>query len=323
MDILYTVLFLIAALCLTSVLAAYVCFRRVFYSPPRTPLGDGEYNIPSGPKYDEYHNLMLDWVKTKRALPCLELSVTSFDGLTLRGKYYEYKKGAPIEILFHGYKGSAERDLSGAIERCFSLERSAVLVDQRAAGASDGNVISFGINECRDCLRWIDKIIEVFGDDTEIVIGGVSMGAATVTMASAEKLPLNVKYAVADCPYTCPEDIIKKTIREMKLPPKLIYPMVKLGARLFGHFSLSENSPIEAVKKSRIPIIFLHGDGDDFVPCEMSRRLFNECARTKKLTIINGAAHGLAFPADKASYVDAIREFERKNAVFASKEKRS
>ena len=307
---------IIAFVFAVALCTAYVCYRKCFYSPPRRHLGEPEDNIPTGEKYEEYREDMINWIKAKREMKAEELSSVSFDGLNLHAKYYEYAPGAPIEILFHGYKGNSERDLSGAIERCFSIGRSAVLVDQRAAGDSEGHVISFGINECRDCLVWIDRMIERFGSDVSLVIGGVSMGAATVIMASAEELPDNVKYAVADCSYTCPRDIIKKSIREMGLPPRLLYPFVRLGARLFGRFSLESNSPIKSAAKSRIPVIFLHGEADDFVPCNMSRSLFEACASQKKLVTIPHAVHGVAFPADKRGYVAALKEFEKEIGVF-------
>ena len=102
----------------------------------------------------------------------------------------------------------------------------------------------------------------------------------------------------------------------MKLPPRAVYPMVRLGARLFGHFSISSNSPLRAVQKSRIPIIFFHGDSDGFVPSQMSERLFEQCKSPKKLTLIKGAEHGVAYPADKKAYIDAIKEFEKQISVF-------
>lgn len=303
-------------ICANAILFSYICYRCVFFAPKKPPLPDGEYDIPRGEKYTEYAEQFILWSKKKREMPCLDLSVTSFDGLKLYGKYFEYRPGAAIEILFHGYRGSAERDLSVAIERCFSMGRSALLVDQRAAGASEGRVISFGINECRDCLSWINKVIEHFGEDTEIVLGGISMGAATATMASAEDLPPNVKYVVADCSFTTQKEIMKKIIRQMKLPAGLIYPMIRLSARLFGRFSLEENSPLKAVKNSKVPVIFFHGDGDDFIPHEMSQRLFEECVSQKKLVLIPRAAHGVAYLADKKAYIEALKEFEREIAVF-------
>ena len=186
--------FLIAVLCLLGItfLIAFFCYKRVFYSPPRKRLGDDEYLLPEGDIYEPFHDRMLAWMKETRAMPYERVSITSFDGLTLRGRYYEYQKGAPVELLFHGYKSNSERDLCGGVQRCFALGRNVLLVDHRASGESDGNVITFGINERKDCLKWIDFVIEKFGKDVKIMLGGISMGAATVLMAGGEKLPKNV-----------------------------------------------------------------------------------------------------------------------------------
>ena len=136
------------------------------------------------------------------------------------------------------------------------------------------------------------------------------MGASTVLMASTYELPENVVGVLADCGYTSAREIIKKVIREMKLPADLLYPFVKLGARIFGHFDLDEHSPIEAMKKCKLPVILLHGDADDFVPYSMSLENFEACTSEKKrMVTIAGAGHGLAFPADKEKYLTALHEF--------------
>ena len=142
----------VVALCLIALLISYLCYRKVFYSPPRVPLGEDEYEIPPGKIYEEYRDQMIAWMKETRAIPCEKVSITSFDGLTLRGRYYEYEKGAPIEILFHGYQGNAERDLCGGVQRCFSLGRSALLVDQRGSGRSQR--VRWYENAL--CPRWFD-----------------------------------------------------------------------------------------------------------------------------------------------------------------------
>ena len=271
----------IIILILAVVGASYYCFRRLFYSKDRTPLKDDEYEIPDGKEYQSIKDDIIAWIKWKRSLPQEDIEIKSHDGLTLRGKYFEYEKGAPVEILFHGYRGNAERDVSGGIERCFKVGRNVILVDHRASGASDGNVITFGIKERLDCLKWIEYAVERFGKNTKIVIGGVSMGAATVMMAAAEDLPENVAYAIADCGYTSPKEIISKVMREMGYPDKIFYPLAKLGAKLFGKFDLDETSPLQAMENAKIPVIFLHGTGDDFVPYNMSERLYERC-KTKK-----------------------------------------
>lgn len=301
----------VAALLLLILAVAYYCYRRVFYSPARKPMAADEYEIPPGEIYEPFREQMVAWMKETRAMPCERVSITSFDGLTLRGRYYEYAKGAPLEILFHGYQGNSERDLCGGVQRCFSLGRSALLVDQRGSGESDGNVISFGINERKDCLKWIEFAIEKFGKDVKIMLGGVSMGGATAILTAGEDLPKNVVCALGDCPYSSAKEIIQKIVKEMHLPPKLVYPFIKLGARLFGHFNLDETSPLQAMQTCKIPILLLHGDEDAFVPLEMSRRIYEACNTPKRLVVVKGAGHGLAFPQDQAGYVAALREFEK------------
>jgi len=290
-------------------ITSFVCFRMCFYVKPEKAEEEGKINLPPDEIYKPYHPIMTKWVLETRSLPMEEVSITSFDGLKLYGKYFECQKGAPMEIMFHGYRGSAERDMCGGVHRAFAQGRNALIVDQRTAGKSEGKVISFGVNEHKDCIEWVNFAINKFGKDVKIIITGISMGASTVLMASGRTLPKNVVGVIADCGYTSAKDIIKKTIREMKLPPALAYPFVKLGARLYGGFNLEEYSPIEAMKECKLPVIFLHGDADEFVPCDMSKRNYDECVSKKKLVLIEGAGHGLAFPKDQEKYLDELWDF--------------
>lgn len=243
-------------------------------------------------------------------MPHRDVSITSFDELKLVGKYYELEKGAPIEIMFHGYKGTAERDLCGGVFRAFELGHNALIVDHRTSGGSEGKVITFGVKESRDCLDWIDYTIQNINPDAMIILTGISMGAATVMIAAGKKLPSNVVGILADCGYTSAKDIIKKVIRDMKLPATLLYPCAKLGAILFGRFNPDTESPINSMKTCTLPIIFFHGIPDDFVPASMSEENYNACiSQYKHLELMDGAGHGLCFPADQESYFKAARTF--------------
>ena len=136
------------------------------------------------------------------------------------------------------------------------------------------------------------------------------MGAATVMIAVGEPLPENVVGVLADCGYTSAKDIIKKVIRDMKLPASILYPFVRLGAIIYGRFDPNKASPKEALRKSKLPIIFIHGDTDAFVPYCMSEKNFAVCASQKKaLVTIEGAGHGLAFPKNEEKYFDALKDF--------------
>ena len=302
------VIWIVAAVLLFVLAASAVCFFLVFYSAPRKDPGD-RIDIPDGEIYEVYREQMEAWVRQTRQMPQEDVSIRSFDGLTLRGKYYEYAPGAPIELMIHGYRGSSERDMSGGVQRAFRLGRSALIIDQRASGRSEGNVITFGVREHRDCLAWVDFMVKKFGPDVKIILTGISMGASTVLMASGQELPENVIGILADCGYTSAREIIHKILRQIRLPIRLVYPFVKLGARLFAGFDLEQADARKAVRNCTRPVIFYHGDGDDFVPWEMSRDNHAACPARKKLVIIPGAGHGLSFPADQERYVAELREF--------------
>ena len=316
MQVVWIIVGVVIVLALIVVLISYLCFRMAFYSPDRPTVPSDAIDIPEGAAYEEFREDMEKWARDLRSMPHEEMSITSFDGLTLRGKFYEYAPNAPIELMFHGYRGTAERDLSGGVARCFQLGRSALLVDQRGCSDSEGNVISFGINEHRDCLAWLDFAIQRFGKDVKIILTGISMGASTVLMVSDKDLPPNVLGILADCGFSSAKDIIKKVIRQMGLPADVGYPFVKLGAKLFGHFDLEAHSAVEAVKHATVPVIFFHGDGDDYVPCEMSRINYEACTSKKKLVIIPRAGHGLSYPVAPNVYLNALREFFGEEASY-------
>ncbi len=287
-----------------------VCFFMTFYSFKKTRRPKAEHPTPPQKVYDPYRAQMIEWMKDIKKMEHREFSIKSHDGLTLCGKFYEYAPGAPIELMFHGYKGTALRDLCGGVHRCFEIGHSAFIVDHRAAGDSDGRVITFGIKESLDAVRWANFIVENIDPEARIIMTGISMGAATVLTAASMDLPRNVVGILADCGYTSTKDIIKKVMRDMKLPADLLYPFARLSARVFGGFDPEERSPIESMKNTKLPVIFFHGDVDDYVPCYMSEENFAACASEKKrLVITPGAGHGLCFPVDTEAYLVALREF--------------
>lgn len=304
-----TVLVIAAAAALMTAAIAYVCYRMAFYNPKQKNVDPERIDIPEGEIYEVFRERMTQWVRWTRSLPRETVEIESFDGLKLRGKYYEYAPGAPMELMFHGYRGNAERDLSGGVYRCFALGRSVLIVDQRSCGSSEGDTITFGIREHRDCLNWLDYAVKRFGPDQKIILTGISMGASTVLMAAGRELPPNVIGVLADCGYTTAKEIMMEVIRQMRLPPKLCYPFVRLGAKLYAGFDPDGYSALEAAPKIRVPVIFFHGDADDFVPCSMSRKNFDACTGRKKLVLVPGAGHGLAFPVDEESYLQELRAF--------------
>ena len=288
-------------------LASWYAYRTAFYSPP-----SHRAQIEDPMEGDQYVNVTENIFRISHIMeriPFREVIITSHDGLSLYGRYYHVREGAPLEILFHGYRSHAFRDCSGGHALSRKMGFNALVVDQRAHGKSSGTTICFGIKERYDVLSWIQYVNENLCESSPIILSGLSMGAATVLMAAGEKLPENVIGVLADCGYTSAKEIMYHVMRQMKLPPKLCYPFVKLGAKLFGHFDPDENSPLEAVKRCSVPVIFFHGEADDFVPCTMSRENFEACAARKQLVTIPGAGHGLSYAVQPQRYLQELQAF--------------
>lgn len=287
--------------------ASRFCYRLAFYS-----MNEKEqdiYAIPPGKQYEEVADQILELIHEVDELSYELISITAKDGLHLVGRYYHFQDGAPVQILFHGYRGNGKREFSGNNRIAAKLGFNVIVVDERAHGKSGGHTITFGIKERYDCLAWTNYARQRFGPNTPIILSGISMGAATVLMASSLDLPDTVAAITADCPYSSPKEIIKKVSADVGLPPSLSYPFVVLGALLFGKFRLWESSPIESVKHTRIPILLIHGDDDRFVPCEMSQKIYGACAGMAELAIFPGAGHGLSYFADTAQYEKTLKDF--------------
>jgi len=243
------------------------------------------------------------------AAPQEDISITSFDGLTLTGKYFHTADGAPLQIFCHGYKGNAIRDFCGGWRIARSLGHNVILIDQRCHGGSQGHTITFGIRERRDVLSWVAYARKRFGD-VPMILSGVSMGAATVLMAGDLALPDNVKGIIADCPFDSPENIIRKVLgQDMGMPVAAVYPLIRLGGMVFGGFDLKSAAPLTAVPRAKVPILLIHGDADRFVPYDMSVAIHNAAPDKIRFHTIPGAGHALNFVTAPEEYTRIVKDF--------------
>lgn len=285
---------------------SYYAYRVAFFSPKK----DRE-RIPthSGRQYDPYREEITRIFNQLNDRPCEFVTTFSQDGLKLSGRYYHIRDGAPLDIGFHGYRSSCLTDFCGGADLSFQLGHNVLLVDQRAHGKSEGSTIAFGIKERWDVLSWVDYALERFGPDTEILLYGVSMGAATVLMASDMELPGNVKGIIADCPYSSPTAIIRRVAEKRGLPATLAWPFVVIGAKVYGGFDIRETSAAEAVKNTKVPILLIHGEADSFVPCEMSGEVYSANMEKVQRHTFPGAGHGISYLVDTPRYRQVVTEF--------------
>lgn len=240
-----------------------------------------------------------------------QIEMTSFDGLTLQGYYLKAKKPTNKTVVFaHGYLGHA-KDMGLYGEYYYEeLGYNIFTPDLRGHGLSEGDYYGFGWHDRLDLIDWINLLRERESTNVDIVLHGLSMGAATVLMASGEELPENVKAIIADSPYTSVYDMFAYQMKRMfHLPDKPILPSTSLVTKLRADYSLTEASALNQVKKAEVPILYIHGDADTFVPTEMTYELYDNTKSEHEMVTFNGAGHGEAFVLEKEKYKQVIESF--------------
>ena len=258
------------------------------------------------------------------AQPRREVSIKSYDGLTLYADVLEAENAVATVLLMHGYRGSGASDFSMVLPFYHKNGINIVCPDQRSCGRSEGNYVTLGTKERHDCLAWLQFISKEFGEDLPIIMDGVSMGATTILMTTALDLPKNVKGVIADCGFTSPWEIVCSVLRETKTIP--VFPFAwfaKPIAKLLGGFSLTEASTEDAMKVCKVPIFFAHGKKDRFVPYEMSVKNYNACASDKEFFTVDEAEHGMCFLLEQEEYEKRILTFFGKCFGFREIQKES
>ncbi|WP_019913870.1 alpha/beta hydrolase [Paenibacillus sp. HW567] len=242
------------------------------------------------------------------------IELTSDEGLKLRGYYLPSDRAAGrTAIIAHGYSGKG-KDM-GAYAKIYyeNLGYNVLIPDARGHGDSKGDYIGFGWPERKDYLRWIGHVVAESGPEAQLVLHGVSMGAATVMMTAGEELPPQVKAIVADCGYTSVKAQLSYQLWRMyRLPSFPFVHSASLVTRLKAGYFFGEASALKQVRKARVPILFIHGDADRFVPYAMLDKLYKACRGPKEKLVVQGAGHGLAYDTNKAEYIGRVSDFVRR-----------
>ena len=297
---------LVGASALLLVLLGCYAYKRTFYNDPQKRPADPYRHIKdAGKDKEDTARRIIDEMIVR---PYENVYITSHDGLKLRARLYMQNENAPFAIGMHGYRSTPMLDFSGGGPLAMGLGLNLILPDQRACGESEGKAISFGCNESLDTLSWVEYVRERWGADRKIVLIGVSMGASTVIMTAGRGVPENVKGVIADCPYSSAKSIIMKVMKEKGGPASLVYPLLRITARIRGGFDPNEAEVHEYASKINVPLMIIHGEADNFVPVHMSKKICDS-AEGAQLHTFAGATHVMSYLTDTARYKRVTEEF--------------
>lgn len=243
-----------------------------------------------------------------------KIEIRAKDNTKLVAHYYEKREKAPVIIFFPGYRGNSAYGSVPFYNAAEKLKWNALLITHRASGESGGRYSTLGGQEKSDCIEWVKWVKDHCGEDTPVYLAGVSMGASYILMASESASAYSVHGIISDCGFAGPIKIIDRGTKE-KLPgwmPIQIWDFfLESGTRLFGKFSISQIDATEAIRKTSIPILYIHSDTDELAPLSEIYKLYN--SEKDERVVLHGAAHGESYVTDPDTYSKAIINFMRKH----------
>ena len=298
------VLLILAALLLLLFLAApHLMFNFIFGRPSRSK------KIPKYYIGTPHYIVSQEGLKYMKERPNEEVTITSRDGLKLHAYLFPAdEESNKFVIGVHGYRSYSRPECAPYVEFYHSLGYNMLMVDDRAHAPSEGEHIGFGVLDRLDVVDWANYLVSTYGEDTEILMHGVSMGGATVVSASGEpELPAQVKGIVADCAFSHPYEVLEHQLGQMHLPAGMMLPRIeKLCEKKIG-IDLHSITAIGQVQKAQVPMLFVQGGKDEMVPPYMAEDLYNACSSEhKKLLQVPEAGHGESIAFAPEEYHQAI-----------------
>lgn len=253
------------------------------------------------------------WLEEKKWYDAVErekVSIESEDGLELSGIYIEGDSASKkVAILAHGYAGYLEQ-MAPYVKLYHDMGFNVLVPDARGHGTSEGDYIGFGWHERKDYLQWIQLMIDKVGADAELALYGISMGGATVMNVSGEDLPDNVKVIVEDCGYSSLNGELAYQLKDMyDLPEFPLIPVTSLVTKVRSDYWFGEADTVEQIKKNKVPMLFIHGAEDKFVPTDMVYDVYEANSSPKKLYIAPNADHADSYEQNKEVYKQKVQEF--------------
>lgn len=339
---------LTAVTCITAMMGTasiYIFFKA--FGREKIPASEGKQKkIPeASKKYQPAIKARKAWLMKQG---CEDIYIKSYDNLRLYGRLLPPENVSPSErsrqpakvveppessapptgpskkptiiLGIHGYRSDGVGDFAVLAPFYHKQGYYLCLPDDRAHGKSDGSYIGFGYHDRFDCLAWCKYLVRRFGENCSIYLHGISMGSATVLSCCDDtQLPLQVKGIIADCGYSSGWEQIGHVLgSSCHMPSFPMLYMYNSVCRIVGGYNLKDIRPIDSVTRSRVPVLFIHGDADNYVPTTMVYKLYNACKGKKELLVVHGAGHAMSYMTDSKSYEKSVSGFIAKTLAAPS-----
>lgn len=307
-EILVGILLFAVLLVACSVFVSEYLFKIIIY---RQKKSSSQKDIDAVASWYRHYPIAKEGRCWLEGMPYINVYIKSFDGLRLYGALLE-NYSDKIVICVHGFTGSGKKDFASLAQAYYKNGYNVLLVDNRAHGQSEGKYVGFGVLDRFDLRNWVKYVINRFGSNVQIFLHGISMGAATVLMASSI-MPKNVRGIIADCGFTSVYEIFEYVLkRDYHLPKFPIIYLTNIMSKIRAGYGYKDVNTTAEIARSDIPILFIHGENDEFVPLWMTMKNYSHCKAYKELFIVRESEHAESHYIDKKGYERRILTFIEK-----------
>lgn len=307
-EILVGILLFAVLLVACSVFVSEYLFKIIIY---RQKKSSSQKDIDAVASWYRHYPIAKEGRRWLEGMPYINVYIKSFDGLRLYGALLE-NYSDKIVICVHGFTGSGKKDFASLAQAYYKNGYNVLLVDNRAHGQSEGKYVGFGVLDRLDLRNWVKYVINRFGSNVQVFLHGISMGAATVLMASSI-MPKNVRGIIADCGFTSVYEIFEYVLkRDYHLPKFPIIYLTNIMSKIRAGYGYKDVNTTAEIARSDIPILFIHGENDEFVPLWMTMKNYSHCKAYKELFIVRESEHAESHYIDKKGYERRILTFIEK-----------
>ena len=280
---------------------------------PLGKAGKGRDRLRGFTDEEAFLEKLLEGEKALKSKETVPVWTTSFDGTRLCGHWYPCPNPKRAILAMHGWRSGWARDFGTIADFWHESGCSVLFIEQRGQGESGGECMGFGLLERYDCQSWAKFLCEELLEySLPVYLAGISMGAAAVLMASDLELPGEICGIIADCGFTSPYAIWRHVAGEnLHCLRSINWAAADRLCRRKLRIGLEDFSAPEALRRTDIPVLFLHGTDDHFVPVSMTYENYKACASPKRLFVVPGADHGMSYYCDPEGYREAFKRFWR------------
>lgn len=307
-EILVGILLFAVLLVACSVFVSEYLFKIIIY---RQKNSSSQKDIDAVASWYRHYPIAKEGRRWLEGMPYINVYIKSFDELRLYGALLE-NYSDKIVICVHGFTGSGKKDFASLAQAYYKNGYNVLLVDNRAHGQSEGKYVGFGVLDRLDLRNWVKYVINRFGSNVQVFLHGISMGAAAVLMASSI-MPKNVRGIIADCGFTSVYEIFEYVLkRDYHLPKFPIIYLTNIMSKIRAGYGYKDVNTTAEIARSDIPILFIHGENDEFVPLWMTMKNYSHCKAYKELFIVRESEHAESHYIDKKGYERRILTFIEK-----------